>query len=131
MGKHIFNVGSRGVYIADPASFGAAGYTSVRWIWRPMGNPQYLNQMRPRRWHNPFDYPYQDLWDMRFDLHARRFFDAYRRRSHFYAPWSLPHNMMSTEVIATLWHPPSGGILAPGLKRIPAKKVSPPANLPM
>lgn len=130
MGKHPFSVGARGVYIADAKSFGAPGYTGVRWIWRPMGNPQYLNQMRPRRWHNPFDYPYQDLWDKRWDMHARRFFDCYRRRGHFYAPWVLPHNMMSSEVIATLWHPPTEGIKTPGLERIAATKAEPPPNLP-
>ncbi len=130
MGKHPFNVGSRGVYFADPKTFNGPGYTGLRWIWRPMGNAQYLNQMRPRRWHNPFDYPYQDLWDLRWDLHTRRFFDAYRRRSHFYAPWVFPHNMMSTEVIASLWHPPTEAIKAPGLERIPAKKAEPPPNLP-
>lgn len=131
MGKHPFNVGARAVYISSPEHFGPGGYMTTRWIWRPVGNAQWLNQMRPRRWHNPFDYPWQDLWDMRWDLHARRFFDCFRRRSHFYPPYSLPHNMMSTEVIATLWHPPSGGVRTPGVQRIPAKKAAPPPNLPM
>ncbi|MDO8514075.1 MAG: hypothetical protein Q7S50_00865 [bacterium] len=130
MGKHIFNVGVRGVYICDPAKFSAGGYTGVRWIWRPFGNVQYLNQLRPRRWSNPFDYPWQDWGDIRWTLMLRRFFDAYRRRSYFYSPWIIPHNMMSTEVIATLWHPPSASATAPGLQRIPAKKAEPPPNLP-
>ena len=130
MGKLPFNVGARGVYISDPENFASPGYTGIRWIWRPMGNPQWGNQMRPRRWHNPFDYPWQDLWDMRWNNMTRRFFDCYRRRAHFYSPWIFPHNMMSTEAIATLWHPPSRAISAPGLERIPAKKAQPPANLP-
>lgn len=130
MGKHIFNVGMRGVYIADSKDFGSPGYTGLRWIWRPMGNPQYMNQMRPRRWGNPFDYPWQDFNGIRWNLMVRRYFDTYRRRSHFYSPWIMPHNMMSTEVLATLWHPPSAAVGAPGLERIPAKKAEPPANLP-
>lgn len=130
MGKHPFNVGLRGVYIADSKDFGAPGYTGIRWIWRPMGNPQYMNQLRPRRWGNPFDFPWQDYNSIRWNLMIRRFFDAYRRRSHFYSPWIMPHNMMSTEQIATLWHPPSAAIGAPGIARIPAKKAEPPANLP-
>ncbi len=130
MGKHPFNVGARGVYITDPDNFSAPGYTGLRWIWRPMGNPQYGNQLRPRRYGNPFDWPWQDLWDFRWRLHHRRFFDAYRRRSYFYVPWVTPYMMMSTETIATIWHPPSTAIPSPGLQRIPAKKAEPPANLP-
>lgn len=130
MSKHPYHVGMRGVFISDPANFGPQGWNNMRWIWNPMGNPQYLNQMRPRRWHTPFDYPYQDVWDLRWNLHARRFFDCYRRRAHFYAPFTLPDNLMSTEVIATLWHPISTAIKSPGVERIPAKKAQPPPNLP-
>jgi|SRR3989344_86969 len=130
MGKHPFNVGMRGVYISNSENFNAAGYTGIRWLWRPVGNPQYMNQLRPRRWGNPFDYPWQDFNNMRWNLMVRRYFDCYRRRSHFYSPWIMPHNMMSTEVLATIWHPPSAAIGAPGLARIPAKKAEPPANLP-
>jgi hypothetical protein len=130
MSKHPFNVGARGVYISDADKFNSAGYTGVRWIWRPVGNAQYANQMRPRRWGNPFDWPWQDFRDIRWRLMQRRFFDCYRRRSHFYSPWIMPHNMMSTEILATMWHPPSSAIVAPGLQRIPAKKAEPPPNLP-
>jgi hypothetical protein len=130
MGKHIFNVGVRGAYICDADKFASGGYTGVRWIWRPYGNVQYMNQLRPRRWANPFDYPWQDFKDIRWKLMNRRFFDAYRRRAYFYSPWIIPHNMMSTEMIATLWHPPSSAAVAPGLERIPAKKAEPPPNLP-
>lgn len=126
-----FNVGSRGVYIANSHDFNSGSYTGLRWIWRPMANPVSGNQMRPRRWHNPIDYPWQDLWGMRDRLITKRFFDVYRRRSHFYTPWIFPHNMMSTEPLATLWHPPSATVTAPGLERIPAKKAEPPHNLPM
>ena len=130
MSKHPFHVGIHGVFISDEENFLGRGWNSMRWIWAPMGNPQYLNQLRPRRWHTPFDYPYQDVWDLRWNLHARRFFDCYRRRAHFYAPYTLPDNLMSTEVIATLWHPISTAIKSPGVERIPAKKAQPPPNLP-
>ncbi len=130
LGKHPFNVGARGVYIADSKNFTAPGYTGIRWIWRPVGNPQYMNQMRPRRWGNPFDYPWQAYNNFRWTLMVRRFFDVYRRRAHFYAPWVLPHNMMSTEVISTMWHPPSAAVAAPGLERIAATKAEAPPNLP-
>ncbi len=130
MGKWPYSVGGRGIYIADPASFGSPGYTAVRWMWRPVGNTQWGNQLRPRRWHNVFDYPWQDLWDIRWIRTTRQFLDCYRRRSHFYSPWILPYNMMSVEALATLWHPPSRAVATPGLERITAKKAPPPSNLP-
>jgi len=130
MSKHPYHVGVRGVWISSPEHFGPQGWNNMRWIWTPVGNPQYLNQLRPRRWHTPFDYPYQDVWDLRWNLHAERFFDCYRRRAHFYAPYTLPDNLMSTEVIATLWHPIPTAIASPGVQRIPAKKAQPPPNLP-
>ncbi|OGG53212.1 hypothetical protein A2851_02785 [Candidatus Kaiserbacteria bacterium RIFCSPHIGHO2_01_FULL_53_29] len=130
MGKHPFSVGVRGTYITNAATFSSARWTGHKWIWRPFGNPQFANQLRPRRWHTPFDYPWQDYKDIRWNLHARRFFDAYKRRSFFYSPWIFPHNMMSSEMVATLWHPPSAAVTAPGLERIAAKKAEPPSNLP-
>ena len=130
MSKHPFNVGMRGIYMAEVEGYNPSTYYAMRWMWRPLGNPQYMNQLRPRRWHNPFDYPYQDLWDIRWDLHTERALDAYRRRSFFFAPYIHPYNMMSTEIVATLWHPPSSGIKTPGIDRMPAKKAQPPPNLP-
>ena len=130
MGKLPFSVGMRGVYIAEKKYFHGPNYNALRWIWRPIGNPLYLNQLRPRRGHNSYDWPWQDYRGFRWNLEARRFFDAYRRRSFFYPPWITPHMMMSTEVLATLWHPPSRSITAPGIQRMPATKAEPPANLP-
>ena len=130
MSKHPFKVGMRGVYMSTVKGWNPSTYYPMRWIWRPFGNVQWMNQLRPRRWHNPFDYPYQDWRDMRWDLHTERALDAYQRRAFFHAPYLHPYNMMSTEVIATLWHPPSSGIKTPGLERTPAKKAQPPPNLP-
>lgn len=130
MGKLPFSVGMRGVYIAEKKHFSGANYNALRWIWRPVANIGYGNALRPRRGHNSFDWPWQDYRGFRWNLAARRFFDAYRRRSFFYPPWITPHNIMSTETLATLWHPPSRAITAPGIQRIPATKAEPPANLP-
>lgn len=130
MGKLVFSVGMRGCYIADRQSFSGGRIGGIRWLWRPFNNPHWSNQLQPRRWHNIFDWPWQDLWHMRWNLVTRRFLDCYRRRSHFWAPWIIPHNMLSVEAIATLWHPPSRGISALGLERIGAKKAAPPSNLP-
>jgi hypothetical protein len=130
LGKLPFNVGIRAVYIAEKAYFNGTSYNGVRWLWRPLNNPGYLNTLRPKYWTNTIDYPWQDFGNYRLELLTRRFFDAYRRRSYFYPPWTTPFYMMSVEALATLWHPPSRSVSAPGLERIPAKKAEPPANLP-
>lgn len=129
LGKHPYDVGLRGIYISPNEDFGK-DYWGLRWIWRPFANPQYMSQLRPRRWHNPFDYPWQDFHDFRWNLTTKRFIDAYRRRSFFYTPWETPTNMLTTEVLATIFHPPSRSVTAPGIVRISAKKAEAPPNLP-
>lgn len=130
MGKHSFNVGVRAAYIGHPDVFSGAQQGKFKWLFMPFANKYYLNQLRPRRWHTPFDYPWQDLWGKRWSLMAERFFDCYRRRSHFYPPYQLPHNTVTTETLATIWHPLSSGVQSPGIQRITAKKAEAPPNLP-
>ena len=132
MGKVPFDVAMRGAYFADTtkASFSSASYTANRWIWKPLNNPGYLNELKPVRGHNPFDYPWQDFMDMRYMLVSERFFDAYRRRIAFHAPWTTPYQVMTNESLATMWHFPSSGVASPGLERIAATKAEPPHNLP-
>ncbi len=135
LGKLIFEVGMRGIYIAPAGKMRSAEYTAFRWIWRPYNNPNILNSIRPRRAHNDFDYLWQDWGSgpdgVRYQLVTRRYFDAYRRRQWWSAPWILPTMHMSTEVLATLWHPPSRTVQPPGLQRISVSKSEAPPNLPM
>ncbi|HEV3245518.1 MAG TPA: hypothetical protein VG102_04115, partial [Candidatus Paceibacterota bacterium] len=99
--------------------------------WKPYQNQAYMSYLRPRRWHNPYDYPWQDIHGFRRNnLHIKRFFDCYRRRGGFHSPWILPANILTVEELATIWHPPSRTAAVPGLERIPATKAAPPANLP-
>jgi len=130
LGKHPFDVGARGIYISPTKDFGKT-YWGLRWIWRPYANPQYMSQLRPRRWHNPFDYPWQDWHDVRWNQQTRRCLDAYKRRAFFYPPWETPVNMMTSEALASLFHPPSSSVKTPGINRISSTKSSPPPNLPM
>lgn len=129
LSKTPFEVGMRGVYITTGDLHGPT-YTGLRWIWRPFGNPNFQTHLRPKRWHNPFDYPWQDIGDFRWTLHSKRLFDAYRRRSFFHSPWKTPTNIISNEALASIWHPPSRAIQTPGIERMPATKAQPPANLP-
>lgn len=128
-GKRLFDVGMRIAYMANHEDYSGQNRNSFRWLWQGY-NSWYLNRIRPKRWHGDFDYPWQDFHGIRWILMIRRFLDAYRRRSYFHAPWISPSMVMSAETIASLFHPPSRAIKAPGLHRIPASKAPPPPNLP-
>lgn len=128
-GKFAFEVGMRGIYITTGDLHGPT-YGGLRYFWRPFASGQYRSQIKPKRWHNDFDYPWQDVNGVRWNLFTRRFLDAYRRRSFFSSPWKTPTFVMTNEELATIWHPPSATIQTPGLERIPATKASAPLNLP-
>ncbi len=130
MMKYPFEVGMRG-WIVTTEELTSNYYNAMRWIWRVVGDPQYATHLRPRRWHPPFDYPWQDYKNIRWNIAAERFLDAYRRRLFYFSPWIIPTNILTNEELATIWHPISSSVATPGLRRIPAKKISPPANLPM
>jgi len=131
MDKYIYEVGIRG-WIVSSKEVTSHYYNGMRFMWRPMGDPNLSTWLRPRRWHPPFDYPWQDYKNIRWNIAASRFLDAYRRRLFFHSPWRTYEAPMilSSEEIATIWHPVSRTVASPGIERLPAKKAEPPANLP-
>ncbi len=130
LSKIPFDVAVRGLYIAENAVYSGPKLNGMRWFWKPINNPGYLNALGPARGHNTFDYPWQDFMGIRDRLLIRRYIDAYRRRCAFYAPWKTSYKVMTNEVLATMFHFPSASVIAPGLERISAKKAEPPSNLP-
>jgi hypothetical protein len=128
-GKFPFEVGMRGAYISTGDLHGPT-YSGLRYLWRPFNNQQYRSQLKPKRWTNDFDYPWQDFQNLRLANQTRRFLDAFRRRSWYTSPWKTPTFVMTNEEIASIWHPPSATVQTPGLERIPATKASAPSNLP-
>lgn len=130
LGKLPFDFVGRAIYFAPEGKMDSVNFTAMRWIWRPFANPHFMSMWRPRRYHNVFDFPWQDFRGKRAALFTKRGLDAFRRRSAFFSPWTVPHNVQSVEVLATLWHPPSSTVRSPGLQRLPSKKSEPPPNLP-
>jgi hypothetical protein len=129
MNKRMFEVNIRVCYIANLEDYRGVMRNAIRWIFMPYYG-QWQNRLRPKRWHGDFDYSWQDFKQIRWRLTSRRLFDAWKRRSAFYAPWVMTALPMSSEAIASLWHPPSSGIATPGLERLHAKKIEAPHNLP-
>lgn len=129
LGKIPFEVGMRAIYWSTGAPHGPT-FTNMRWIWKPFNSPNYLNQLRPRRAHNDFDYPWYDIAGIRRRWVIRYYLDAYRTRSFFYTPYGEHGIVMTPEILATIYHYPSRAIATPGIQRISAKKAEPPTNLP-
>lgn len=127
--KRPFDFMARGIYISNAKDFHAPTLSGLRLLWVPFRN-QWMSDLAPTRWLNSFDYPWEDYKKIRTNLFIRRFLDAYRRRSAFYPPWRTPHNIVTAETLATLYHFPSRGVGAPGLRRMPSTKAEPPSNLP-
>jgi hypothetical protein len=131
LSKLAYDFGSRMIFIGPKDNFRSPTATAVRWLWRPYANPHWGIQLRPRNAHNDFDWPWQDYHDHRYYHEIHRYLDAYRRRQMWNPPWEDVRNITSVEVLATMWHPPSRTVRAPGLQRIPSSKAEPPTNLPM
>ena len=133
LSKLTFDVGMRGMYITAAGKGRSPEFSAYRWIWRPFNSSNFMNGLRPKGAHNDFDYLWQDWNGVRWNLVARRYFDAFRRRQFFHSPWHMQEvpMRMSTEVLATLWHPPSRTVQPPGLQRIAVSKSEAPPNLPM
>ncbi len=131
LSKLPFEVGFRGIYVAPADKMRGPEYTAMRWLWRSFANPNWQSTLRPRRGHNDFDWAWQDWRNIRYRLFSRRFIDAYRRRCIFNYPWISKYHIMSTESLATFWHPPGKDVHARGIQRISANKGKAPANLPI
>lgn len=127
--KQPYEVGMRFAYISEGELHGPT-FTAVRWIYKPFNWPNFAQVIRSSRGHDPFDYPWQDWHEMRYNLATRRHLDAMRRRSYFYTPWVTPGMVMTAETMASLYHYPSSAVKVPGLQRIQATKSEPPPNLP-
>ncbi len=129
MGKRHFDAGIRIFYAAKHEDYSGENRNAIRWIFVPFSS-FFLNKMRPKRWHGEFDYPWQDFHGIRWILCSRRYLDAWRRRSYFFAPWISPQLTLSAESLASFFHPPSRAVQTPGLHRIAATKAPAPPNLP-
>jgi len=130
LAKLPFEVGMRLLYWAPRGKSQSPHISAIRNLWRPFDNQAYQNRISATRGHSVFDFPWQDWNGVRSRLTTRRYLDAYRRRMFFHTPWITPTQVVTTEVLATLFHPPSRTVRSPGLQRIATSKAEPPVNLP-
>lgn len=127
--KSAFDTGIRALYMADEKHFNGARIAGLAGVFKQFSSG-HLNSIVPFGYHAVFDYPWQE-WFGAKEKATAELMDAYMRRSWFHPPHQTDHFVMTSEELATIYHFPSRGILAPGLERMPAKKAEPPPNLPV
>ncbi len=127
--KSGFDTGIRAVYVAEREKFRPVAIGGMTGVFRQF-SASHFNGIAPTGWHTSFSYPWQDPFGTRKEKMSHHILDAYRRRSWFHPPHDTPYFVMTSEELATIYHFPSRGIMAPGLDRIPARKFEAPPNLP-
>jgi hypothetical protein len=125
-----FDVGIRGIYIADKDKFRPVNIVGMIGFTKQF-NSNTLNQFVPTRYMARFDYPWQDYKETLQNNAKRRVFDAYRRRSYFFHPYKTQPFVMNTEELATMYHFPGSNVQTPTIARVPSKKSEAPSDLPI
>lgn len=132
LGKPAFDTGIRGIYIAEEGKFRVINITGLVGVFKQFGSA-HLNGFGfvNRGLISISGYPWEDFRNIRQNKMKRELMDAYRRRGWFHEPHKIPHFVMTTEELATIWRFPSSSIKSPGLRRAPAAKAEAPPNLPV
>jgi hypothetical protein len=126
-----WDVGIRGIYLAEHERFRGENIPGLITIWQPFGSPGYNGiKLNTDRWQPLFDYPWQDFRGIRENRMKVRIVDAFRQRSWFHAPYQYPHFYLTSEELATLWHVPGSVAQTPTFQRISSARGQAPANLP-
>jgi hypothetical protein len=129
--KNAFDVGMQALYLTDktlPSGHSTSLY-GLFMIFEPFKS-RYLNNFKIGKGHAGFDWPWQDYKDIIHNRVTRRYLDMMRRRSFIHVPWNRDTFVLTTESLASIFHPPSSTIDVPGLHRSQSTKGTPPPNLP-
>jgi hypothetical protein len=138
MSKLGFDVGIRGMYIANKDSFVGTNIPGLISSFKQF-NTENLNGFKIKIgvWSTAFGDPWQDFKKIRENRMLHVLLETYKRRMYFYPPYRYKGNskgkilVMNTEELATVFHFPGQVAATPTLARIPSKKSQAPANLPI
>lgn len=130
--KNHFDVGIRGMYIAEREHWDKANKDGLKAIFRPFTADLY-NTIRHigDQGIAKFDFAVQDFMGVRERSETYKLYDAYRKRSWFLPPYTFKRMVLSSEELATIFHIPSHYVKTPGLPRIPSARKEAPPNLPV
>lgn len=134
LSKPAFDTMIRATYFAEKDSFNPGNIGGLLGSFKQFGSNN-LNSFSPG-YSAGHDYPWQDFRGKKKLAEQRELLEAYKRRSFFNPPFQNLGGkkafILTTEELATLFHFPSYTVAAtPTLSRIPSKKATAPANLPI
>ncbi len=132
--KPLFDVGLRHMYIAKRESYRSSMQYSILNPYRVFNNPQgnaftvgvETDYDAPISFHGGI---YPKIY--RIDKMTRQMFDAYRKRSYFFPPYTRTVFQLNVEELATMYHFPGRVSETPTLARIESKRGEAPVNLPV
>ncbi|MFA6269842.1 MAG: hypothetical protein WC657_01365 [Candidatus Paceibacterota bacterium] len=130
-----FDVGIRGIYIADKDKFNSGnGGGGIGGCFKQYGSLN-LNGFKPAGWFGIFDYPWQE-WGSKKEKLKPKILEEYKLRRYFYSPYigkkfyTKPF-VLNVEELATIFHFPGSVASTPTFERVPSLKSKAPANLPI
>jgi len=130
--KHAFDTMIRIIYFAPKEAYNSGMKPALVQMFRSF-NSLHLNGFK-QKWGPVPDYPWQDFKKFREKKNKTKLLDAYKRRSFFHPPylnWKSKPFILTTEELATIFHPPGEVSKTPTFERILSRKSEAPANLPV
>jgi hypothetical protein len=130
-----FDCGVRAVYVAKKEVFRPSMIAGINGSFRQYGSPN-LNGFKTAGAPSPTKFKWQDRDGKKLLSQKKKILGEYQHRAFFipeYIPYGarLKHFVMTTEELATVFHLPGDVARTPTMSRVQAKKVEPPANLPI
>ncbi len=129
LGKPGFDTGIRSIYIAKKEFFDSTNISGIVDAFSQY-NSFDLNGFRSVN-KTVMDFPWSDFRNIRLSRKKKKMFNAYVRRSYFYAPYKKKPFVLNAEELATIYHFPGGVAETPTFTRIESRKGEPPPNLPI
>jgi hypothetical protein len=131
-GKLPFDVGVRGIYIAEKESFNPTNIGGLIGAFKQYSSAN-LNGFKPG-FKTAFDHWWQDPFGKKIVDYQKTFINHYRERAYFIKSFygkKRPILVMNAEELATLFHFPGTVALTPNLDRVKSRKSNAPSDLPM
>jgi len=140
--KYAFDVGIRGIYLADIKDFKGGNIPGLRGMFRQFGSDE-LNQIKPSD-STSFDFPWEDIFDIRLNHKKRQILSYYKKRAYFRPAYhiglvdqflqqrySVKYSTFNVEELASIYHFPGKVSRTPTVSRLNSKKADAPSNLPI
>jgi len=130
-----FDCGVRAIYVAKKDLFRQSMIAGINGSFRQYGSPN-LNGFKTVGAPKPTKFKWQDRDGKKLLSQKKKIVGEYQHRS-FFIPEYIPFGarvkpfVMTTEELATIFHFPGNVARTPTMSRVQAKKVEPPANLPV